>query len=223
VEEAKKAALKIRSNWDIGSDGIIDVISMLEEHGIKVIEINAPDSFDGLSTFINCSNPIIVLNKNMQPERIRFTALHELGHLIMRFKDGLGKREIENLCNTFANEMLIPETEFKSIVGDKRKYISYNELTYMQRQFGISCDALMHKAKDSNVISERYYRGFCIRKNRNPDYKKLIENSVYPKENSSRFERLVYQALSKDMISTSSAASLLNIPIDEVKRNASYQ
>ena len=70
-----------RDFWNIGSDGIINVIDLLEEHGIKVIEIDAPESFDGLSSMVNDLYPVIVLNKAFSSERKRFTALHELGHL----------------------------------------------------------------------------------------------------------------------------------------------
>lgn len=57
----------------------MNVIGLLEEHGIKVMEIDALGFFDGLSSMVNDVYPVIVLNKNFCSEHKRFTALHELG------------------------------------------------------------------------------------------------------------------------------------------------
>ena len=221
--DAIEAARKVRAKWNLGSDGIVNVIAMLEEHGVKIIELEAPSSFDGLSTMVNGIQPVIVLNNSLIPERLRFTALHELGHLSMNISATLDKSSSEHICNAFANEMLIPEREFKKAVGTSRKEIFYSELAYLQRQFGISCDALMYKARSANVISESSYRKFQVKKNSSSIYRRSVEKSLYPGEKSSRFECLVYQALSNNLISTSSAASSLNISVDSLKRSIEFQ
>lgn len=216
-EDIKKSALELRENWNLGTDGIVNVIDLLEEHGIKVIEIDAPSSFDGLSSMVNDIYPIAILNKNFSSERKRFTALHELGHIILKFSKSISEKEEESLCNLFANEMLIPEKVFKNLLGEKRHDISYQELKSIQLQFGISCDALMYKAKECEIITGQRYKYFCIQKNKNPNFKKLVETSLYAKEESLRFNRLVYKALSNELISVSKAASLLKQPIEKVR------
>ena len=219
AEQVKEAALKLRDFWNIGNDGIINVIDLLEEHGIKVIEIDAPESFDGLSSMVNDAYPVIVLNKAFPPERKRFTALHELGHLILNFADSVSEKDEETLCNLFANEMLILESMFRRIIGDSRREITYPELRAVQIHFGISCDALMYKAKTCGIISEPRYKSFCIQKNRNSAFKERIEQSYYPQEESNRFNRLVYNALSNELITISKAASLLHTSIEKVQED----
>lgn len=215
--QVKEAALKLRDFWNIGNDGIINVIDLLEEHGIKVIEIDAPESFDGLSSMVNDAYPVIVLNKAFSSERKRFTALHELGHLILNFDESVSEKDEEALCNLFANEMLILESMFRRIVGDSRREISYPELKAVQIHFGISCDALMYKAKTCGIISEPRYKSYCIQKNRNSAFKERIEQSYYPQEESNRFNRLVYNALSNELITISKAASLLHTSVEQVR------
>ena len=217
AEQVKEAALKLRDYWNIGSDGIINVIDLLEEHGIKVMEIDAPESFDGLSSMVNDLYPVIVLNKAFQSERKRFTALHELGHLILNFDDSVSEKDEETLCNLFANEMLILESMFRRIIGNSRREITYPELKAVQIHFGISCDALMYKAKTCGIISEPRYKSYCIQKNRNSTFKERIEQSYYPQEESNRFNRLVYNALSNELITISKAASLLNTSVEQVR------
>lgn len=219
AEQVKEAALKLREHWNIGSDGIINVINLLEEHGIKVMEIDAPESFDGLSSMVNDAYPVIVLNKAFSSERKRFTALHELGHLILNFDDSVSEKDEETLCNLFANEMLILESMFRRIVGNSRREITYPELRAVQIHFGISCDALMYKAKTCGIISEPRYKSFCIQKNKNSAFKERIEQSYYPQEESNRFNRLVYNALSNELITISKAASLLHTSVEKVQED----
>ena len=217
AEQVKEAALKLRDYWNIGSDGIINVIDLLEEHGIKVMEIDAPESFDGLSSMVNDVYPVIVLNKTFPSERKRFTALHELGHLILNFGESVSEKDEETLCNLFANEMLILESMFRRIIGESRREITYPELRAVQIHFGISCDALMYKAKTCGIISEPRYKSYCIQKNRNSAFKERIEQSYYPQEESNRFNRLVYNALSNELITISKAASLLHTSVEQVR------
>lgn len=215
--QVKKAALDLRDLWKIGNDGIVNVIDLLENHGVKVMEIDAPDSFDGLSSMVNDKYPVIVLNKNFPAERKRFTALHELGHIILPFDSSVSDKAEEALCNIFASEMLILESVFKSIFGISRHDISYQELRSIQLQYGISCDAMMYKAKESGIISEQRYKTYCIQKNKMPAFKARVETPLYPNEKSNRFVRLVYNALSNELITISKAASLLHQSVDQVR------
>ena len=216
-EEVKEAAKRVRDVWGLGRDGIVNVIDFLEEHGIKVLEIDAPDSFDGLSSMVNETYPVIVLNQAYSSEKKRFTALHELAHLALNFDPSVAEKEEERLCNLFANEMLIPEIAFKMELGEFRRDISYQELKALQMRYGISCDALMYKAKSCGIITEQRHRAFCILKNRKPQFKQLVEKSLYPDEQSYRFSSLVYRALSSELITVSKAASLLCQSVEQVR------
>ena len=212
---------RLKREWQVGEDGINNLIEILEENKIKFIEIDASDSFDGLSGFVGEKMPIIILNKSFSVERKRFTALHELGHILLHFDDSLNQKQIEYLCHLFANEMLISRDVFIRMLGSSRKNISLRELRDIQSQFGISIDALMIKARYLNVITEQRYKYFCIYKNSNPELKKEIYQSIYKPETSNRFDRLIYRALSSDIITESKAASLLNVPLVTVRKNLS--
>lgn len=207
----------IKNDWKLGEDGINNLIEILEENSIKVIEIDAPMRFDGLSGYVNNENAVIVLNQNFSSERKRFTALHELGHLLLNFDRSIDDKQIENLCNLFANEMLISKEVFISKIGTNRHDISLQELQGIQVQFGISIDALMYKAKYLNIITYNRYKTYCINKNSNLAFKQRIEESRYQEEQSDRFMRLVYRALASDLISISKASTLLNIPVNSVR------
>jgi len=212
-----RIAEEVKTLWKLGQDGIPYVIEMLEGHCVKVIEMEAPDTFDGLSGFVGDSKPIIVLNKNFPVERKRFTAMHELGHLMLNFDEALPQKDIERFCNLFANEMLISQEVFKRILGVSRHDISLNELRAIQSNFGISVEAQMFKAKQLEIISDSRYKYFCITKNQNLAFKEQVEKSTYHDEKSGRFTSLVYRALASELITFSKASELLNESINVVR------
>ena len=49
------------------------------------------------------------------------------------------------------------------------------------------------------------------------EIKERIEQSYYPQEESNRFNRLVYNALSNELITISKAASLLHTSVEQVR------
>ena len=112
-QDTEFAANKVREVWDLGLNALSNVMDLLEDREIKVIEIDAPDEFDGFAGWADHSIPIIVINKNYNVERKRLTALHELGHLLLSFKNELTYKEKEKYCFRFAGAMLMPEKTFK--------------------------------------------------------------------------------------------------------------
>lgn len=222
-EDAIKIAQKLREDWELGEDGITDVISLLEDKGIKVIEFNTTNDFDGLSGTAG-DDIVIVLNSNISPtERKRFTALHELGHLIMNFDESVDDKTKEKLCHAFASEFLIPSKVFKRILGDiSKSALNMVAFAEIQHNFGISIDALIRKAEDESMIAGNRYKSYHIRKNTNPAFKQYVEKTRIEPETTNRFVSLVYDAYSKSLISVSKAAALLNVPVNEVLDRALF-
>jgi len=212
-----EAAAYMRKLWGLGTDPIPNVMAALENNGVIVIEISGSKDFDGLSGMAN-NSPVVVVNGNLDSvERKRFTALHELGHLVLKFKDGLDDRTKESLCNLFANEMLLPLEVFKKEVGDKLAHrISLQDFADIQKQYGISIDAMMYKAEKNKLIPESKHRSYHILKRTRPAFKEYAEKSRVSEEHCERFEKIVYEALDADLISTSKAASLLGVSVSKV-------
>lgn len=217
-EEVAPFANKVRSRLNLGTDGISSVIEVLEDNGIKVMEISEDKSFEGLSGYANDNIPVIVVNDNLAPERKRFALLHELGHLLMKFRNDMQPKEIENLCNVFASELLLPSTVLLSRIGIKRHDISLAELSDLQKQYGISIDAIMEAMRRLDIITDRRYEGYLNKKRSFPDFNADVEQSIAIPETTGRFVRMVYRALADEIVSFSKAAALLNTTVESVKR-----
>lgn len=221
VEEMEECARKVRELWGLGNDCIACVQEMLDANGIKVIYTAGPDGFDGVSGVVNGKHYIIVLNENIKHiERRRLTLLHELGHLMFnnKFSAGLTQHEKENLCNVFANEMLLPSEKALSYFGGKSK-ISFEEIFAVDETYGISTEAIVHKLHRLGLVSDKRYKNFYVRKNKNTVLKKKVEESRYNENTSRHFESMVYSALAQKLITTSKAASLLDCSVNEVRKN----
>ena len=221
INDIEGIVSELRTEWKIGFDPIHNIIQLLEDKEIKIIEINEPENnFDGLATIINGKYPVIVLNKSFSVERKRFTLLHELGHLLLELPECDVKFE-ENICNRFAAEFLFPQNLVIKEFGNKRDSISLRELVEVQKKYGISIRAIIYRLKDANIFSENRLTEFYKKLNFNPTLKKEIDQERFQSsEVSHRYEQLVYRALSQELISSSKAASLLNVNINEVLKSS---
>lgn len=210
-EDVEEAAEKLLDAWSLGLNGIPHVYEMLEDNEIKIHEIDAPADFDGLSGHANGSIPVIVVNKNYPAVRKRFTALHELAHLVLQFSGALDHKQKEKLCHRFAGALLLPRKTMFRELGEKRHAVMPIELIPIKENFGISIAAVMARARDLEIVSEHKYREFCIWLNQNPNRKKEIELGDYKGiERSDRFSQLVYRAAAEEVISLSKAANMFN-------------
>ena len=221
-QDAEEAAKALRSEWKLGYDPIPDVVEMLEDKGYKVIEIDAPDGFDGLKAEIN-GKPVIVLRKrksaNEDVVRKRFTALHELAHHALKFSKTLAEKEEENLCHSFASAVLYPEDMARNELHKDRFHFYQKELILIKERWGISISAIFSRAKQLGIINDYVYRKFNI------GFKKrgfhLPDNEpgrFLSREKPVRFERLIYLGLAKEMISVNDAAYFSGKSLGEFRK-----
>jgi Zn-dependent peptidase ImmA (M78 family)/DNA-binding XRE family transcriptional regulator len=215
-QAVEQAANKLRTDWNLGLNAISNVIDLLEDKEIKVIEIDAPEEFDGFSGWADGSIPLIVINKNYTIERKRLTTLHELGHLLLNFEDTLTHKEKERYCFQFAGAMLIPEITFKKETGDQRSHFSLPELIAIKETYGISVQAIMARAKDLHIISDVQFIAFRKWINQNRTEKGWGEYKG--NEQSYRFKQLIYRAAAEEVISLSKAANLSNQKLAEFRK-----
>ncbi len=218
--EVKEAVKQLRTYWNIGQDAIHNIIDLLEDHHIKVLEVDDETGhFDGLATIIDSKYPIIVIAKAMPIERKRFTLLHELGHLLLPLESFEEKHQ-EKLCNIFASEMLLSEENIITEFGSNRSRISLEELKNIQEKYGISISAIVYKLGQTKIMSQDRIKRFYQRLNFELGLKEEVELSRYDGlEHSSRYENLVYRAASEELISLSKASSLLKISLDKLTAN----
>lgn len=213
--EMEHYAGKLIEKWQLGINGIPSVYQVLEENEIKVMELPFGSKFDGWSGMAGGKYAVIVINQNMPTtERKRFTALHELAHLLFRFDSALSEKDIEKLCHYFAGAVLVPGQVMQQMFGSFRKNITHHERMEVNRLFGISHQALMYRAKELGIIKPYVHAQFQFKISDNRVEKGL---SMYRGEESTgRFENLILRALTEELVSLPRAAELSGIPVDEL-------
>ena len=207
VPDAEEAAKKLRENWKLGYDPIPDVIAMLEDKGYKVIEVDAPKNFDGLSAEAD-GIKVIVLNGSLYVGnncRKRFTALHELAHQSLKFPEGMDHKAKEKLCHIFANTVLYPTEMAEKELHFERFHFFENELILIKERWGISISAIFQTALRLGIISNYVFRNLNINY-RSRGYHVDEPGKFLSQEKPVRFIRLVYFALGKELISVNEAA-----------------
>ncbi|MCB0479670.1 MAG: ImmA/IrrE family metallo-endopeptidase [Crocinitomicaceae bacterium] len=218
AEDAEIAADRLRTEWNLGYDPLPNVVEMLEENGIKVIELDAPDSFDGMAAKVG-NTFLIVLNKNQADlVRKRFTTVHELGHLLMNL-GSIGNLKLkESCCNAFAGAFLLPSNSLKAEIGEKRTRLSIGELIPIKNYYGLSIAAIIFRAKQSRIIPDHFFKDFWKWRNQNDERRREIGLGNYlGREGSSRFEQLVLRAVNEELITSSKGANLLGISMRKLR------
>ncbi len=217
-EQVNRAAELLRDKWGLGKGPIFNIVELLEDKNIKVVDLRVNDNFDGLQTRVNGTIPVVAYNANKinKPDRIRFTLLHELAHLLLKFGN-ISDRQKETLCHQFAGAMLLPEETIKAELGEHRNKLSSLELANIKKQYGISMQAIIMRAKDCGIVNENYTKQlFFLFKQMNW---KIDEPYDYEGvEQSNRFEQLLFRALIEEQISISKAASLNNQTLADFRK-----
>lgn len=218
--DVEKAANKLRQDWNLGDKPIANIVEMLELKAIKVILIDDVDALDGLAVFTSTGIPIVVVNrKGKSIERIRFTIVHELAHLLLNLTAVQGNHKLEEeWCHFFSSCFLIPSHMLQKMMGGgKRSYIYINELIKIKEYYGISIRAIVHRLRELAIITDNYYQRWVVYTSK--QYGQKGEPGEYKGEEASKgFDLLIARGLSEGILSLSKAAALCNTDINNLRK-----
>ena len=212
LEDSEAAAGRLRDEWDLGGNPIPQVVEMLEERGIRVLEADAPDSFDGLAAWAG-NIPFMLVNRRVQDAcRLRFTLLHELGHLLLEL-DASVEKDTERLCNRFASALLFPADAFRAHFGEQRRHFTLQEMISLKEEWGMSIAAIGYRAKDLGILSVDGHRRFSMALSQR-GFKKEEPGVYAMPESPQRFRQIALRSFAEEIISGTKAASLLDVSYD---------
>lgn len=214
LDDVEKVAETLRSDWNLGFDEISNMAETLENHSVHVIGISTLYNLDGVAavawTGRNRAKAAAVASKMGVPgDRQRLNLAHELGHLVLDIPQNVDE---EKAAFRFGAAFLIPaETLYKEI-GTQRAFIQPKELLMLKHKFGLSVASLLYRLRDLNVISESYYRRWCIEINR-LGWKQREPDEIKP-EQSNWVRRVALRSLSEGLMSIEEAARFLGESVE---------
>lgn len=220
MEDVEIAALMLRNVWNLGYDSITNVLELLESKHFKILLVDTDGKLDGFSGFRG-PNPVIVLNKRYTVDRLRFTALHEVGHMLLSIASHFSKQDHEKISNRFAGAMLMPKDVFLNEFGGHRNRVTSKELVEIKEEYGISIGAIIARARDLNLVSDSFCTTFWIQYNQR-GWRQNEPGTFSTHETSNRFEQLLQRAAATEALSLSKCASLAKKSLAEFRREVEF-
>jgi Zn-dependent peptidase ImmA (M78 family)/transcriptional regulator with XRE-family HTH domain len=212
-EEVEAAAVEVRKRWELGTGPIVNLLALLEDKGIKVYEARGIEEFDGLcgrfGTF-----PFIAVSMERPADRIRFTAAHELGHVLCDFS---AQEDPESECHTFGAAFLLPRAALEKAFRPSRRKVTMGDLGEIKETYGVSLQAIMYRAHGLGLVSDRQLRSF---RETLKEKGWIVEEPVAyaGKERATRFRRLLHYAVAADILDIDRAAEMAGVTAEELKR-----
>lgn len=217
----EEVATHVRRQFRLGIYPIEDMCNFLERNGVTVFFWDCEyDEFDGVSLITDNGNHLVIINKNMSNDRIRFSLAHELGHVVMHqcvdfFIPDIRDKEKE--ANRFASELLMPSQAIKGSLLN----LKFGSLSTLKAYWLTSMASILLKAKNLGQIDDKRYIMIRNEMSRRSWLKKEPYD-VYMDEPS--VIRKSYELITKSLeYDNDQIAKLCKIPLDVVEEVFSFK
>jgi Zn-dependent peptidase ImmA (M78 family) len=157
--DPESAASQCRRAWGLGDLPIAKLGELLESKGVRLCAAELGETrMDAYSCIMGGRAFTFLGTMKQDRARSRFDAAHELGHLVMHqhlSDEDLEARnqEIENQAHAFASAFLLPRDTFTKDLTDT----SIDGFKRLKPKWGVSIQAMVHRAKELEIISEATY------------------------------------------------------------------
>ena len=174
---ASEIAYKVRKYLDINLNQQFSWLNVdlalkewrkqLEFHGVYIFKEAFKDEVISGFCIYDKIFPIIYINNSKPKTRQIFSIFHELCHLLLK-TGGIDTRanhyikylkgndkKIEILCNSFAGEFLVPDSDFDSCISDID--ITDAAMEDLASKYKVSREVILRKLFDRKRVSQDYY------------------------------------------------------------------
>lgn len=154
------AAAELRQQWGLGDGPIPHLVHAMERHGLIVTFMPfakaVTKTIDAFSTS-HLPRPVVVLTPDRSADvyRHRFTAAHELGHLMLHGDTAPGDPVQEKEADRFAAELLTPRA---AIVPQLPARLDLHQLERLGQTWGVAVETLIYRSHEVGTISDATYR-----------------------------------------------------------------
>lgn len=227
-KDIESLANKLRKQWQLSNNPIVDLVTIVENNGIVCSSIKLPARIDAFNFSFtlpknNQECRIIAYENNSSYYRQRFDIAHELGHIVMHsFLDESDYEEnyklLENQANRFASAFLLPRDEFKYSIEE----YSFSKLLELKQYWGVSFAAIIRRLKDLRIITESQYKNYNFEISR----RKWRAIEPYDKETEKEKPYLLGEAFkflfSSNRFSPISVSNKTALDLEELKEYTGY-
>jgi len=219
--EPETAARSLRAYWGLPAGPVHHLVRLLEANGavVSMARFGAGERIDAFSCRPSgLDRPLICLSRDRgNPLRRRFSAAHELGHLLLHDDASPGDRAHEHEANRFAAEFLTPALEIAPLLPAR---LDFAYLLEVQRAWGVSLQALLRRSRELDRIGDDLYRRGMATLTR-LGWRRDEPTGEYPTEWPAVLAEAV--ALGEDHgLTETTLATRLHLPVTEVRELLSH-
>ncbi len=208
----RQVAERVRSAWLIPDGSIQNLTSLVESAGVIIVESDfGTNGIDGTSIWVAETPPFIFLNKNLPPDRYRFTLAHELGHLIMH---DIPHESMENEADEFASELLMQTSEFKVATFQFGSKPTLRQLAQIKPYWKVSIAAMIMKLHQLSHINETTKRTLFIMMSNAK--MRLNEPQGFEKEKPLLLKKIVTASIKENGFNENQTMNFLKLPYDVI-------
>ncbi len=154
VEEIAQLVLR---TWQLPLGPIKNLMASIEAAGGLVVLCDfGTDKLDAISQRPANQPPFFFVSMAAPGDRLRWNLAHELGHIIMHSAPAPDQ---EQEANRFAAEFLMPAKEIRP----ELEGLNLPKLAELKRYWKVAMQALIMRARDLGVITDRQTRSFFTR------------------------------------------------------------
>ena len=217
-----------RSAFGIAPDKpLYHLANVLEQRGVIIVVLPfALDKLDAFSTWVmlDRARPLIALSAGKPGDRQRFSLAHEFAHVLLHRELRDYGPLLEQEANDFAGELLLPEAAMRNMLSGP---LTLTFAASIKVRWGLSIQAIVRRARDVGIISERRYRYLFEQINRLGWRKQEPTNLDIPIEKPRAFKRmteLAYGVLSEkeELAEASRITTNMSVSILEQYAHALY-
>jgi Zn-dependent peptidase ImmA (M78 family) len=222
LEDAEGAAQAVRKMWGLGEAPIMSLVDEMESRLVHVIEVEAPESFDGLSLVAyNEKNKAVAVaigvRKGVPGDRQRLSLAHELGHMLLKVTGDV--TEERAAAYRFASALLAPASALRREVGERRSVVELVELAMLKQRYRMSLQAIVSRLRELSIISDNYGQSWSV--NIKSKGWGKVEPWEVDREEPTWLKRNVHRATAEGVIRRDEAKELLGSDAFEDEREAS--
>lgn len=155
-QDPAASARQLRAQWGLGDSPIPHLVRTMETRGVIVTTVpfagDETARIDAFSTS-HLPRPLVVLTPDRADDvyRHRFTAAHELGHLLLHRNSVPGDPMQEQEANRFAAELLTPAA---IIAEELPARVDFQKLDEISITWGVSIKSLIYRCREMGRISD---------------------------------------------------------------------
>jgi len=168
VRDYLGVTLQAQSSWRSSDVALKAWRNAIEDVGVFVFKHAFKEKVISGFCLLDDEFPVIYLNNSTTKTRQVFSLFHELGHLLFHI-NGISKfdtsyitqlqqpeRRIEQFCNAFAAELLMPSSDFDAQLSEYRE-IDERTVEELAGRYCVSREVVLRRLLDKGLVTQTLY------------------------------------------------------------------